>query len=109
MNFGLKKIITSLVKDPSKIYTIADAWITAANPTPKQKELAEARWNMCLQCDEFREKRPVTGEPFCNDCGCPLKKKIFTRTYNECPLGKWKELDDASDVVFTKKDNKTII
>lgn len=109
MNFGLKKIITGLVKDPSKIITIADAWITAADPTPKQKELAEARWNMCLQCDEFREKRPVTGEPFCNNCGCPLKKKIFSRKYNECPLGKWKELDDASDVVFTSKDKKTII
>jgi len=109
MNLGLKKIITSLLKDPSKIITIADAWITAANPTEKEKELAEARWIICTQCDEFRAKREITGEPFCNDCGCPLKKKIFTRKYNECPLGKWKELDDASNIVFIQKDKKTII
>jgi hypothetical protein len=94
MDLGIKKIISGLVKDPSKIVTIADAWITAVNPTESQKKLAEARWNICKQCPEFREKRPVTGEPYCNDCGCPLNKKIFSKVYNECPLGKWKDVDD---------------
>jgi hypothetical protein len=108
MNLGIKKIISSIVKDPAKIITITDAWITAASPTSEQKDLAEARWNVCIQCPEFREKRDITGEPFCNACGCPLKKKIFTREHNECPLKKWKEVDDA---LFnaTLKSKKTFL
>jgi len=108
MDLGIKKIITGLVKDPSKIITIADAWITAKNPTPEQKDLAEARWNICIQCSEFREERDVTGDPYCNDCGCPLKKKIFTKQFNECPLGKWKEVDDLL-WEKTQKKKKTIL
>jgi hypothetical protein len=94
MDLTIKKILSGLLKDPSKIITIVDAWIAAANPTPTQKTLAEARWNVCAQCTEFREKRDITGEPYCNDCGCPLNKKIFSKIYNECPLKKWKEVDD---------------
>jgi hypothetical protein len=104
MDLGIKKIISGLVKDPSKIVTIADAWITAANPTNEQKKLAEARWNVCIQCPEFRAERDVTGDPYCNDCGCPLKKKIFTRNFSECPLGKWKPVDDILyDATLKKK------
>lgn len=108
MDLGIKKIISGLVKDPSKIVTIADAWITAANPTKEQKELAEARWNICIQCTEFRSEREITGDPYCNDCGCPLKKKIFTKQHNECPLKKWKEVDD---VLWkeTQKNKKSIL
>ena len=108
MDLGLKKIISGIVKDPSKIVTIADAWITAANPSEQQKKLAEARWNVCSQCPEFREKRQYTGEPYCNDCGCPLNKKIFTKTYNECPLKKWQDVDDLlwKD---TQKNKKSIL
>jgi hypothetical protein len=108
MDLGLKKIISGLVKDPSKIITIADAWITAKNPTTEQRDLAEARWNICIQCPEFREERDVTGDPYCNECGCPLKKKIFTKEFNECPLKKWKEVDD---VLWSKtqKSKKTIL
>lgn len=108
MDLGIKKIISGLVKDPSKIVTIADAWITASNPTKFQKELAEARWNICIQCSEFRAERDVTGDPYCNDCGCPLKKKIFTKTFNECPLGKWKEVDDEL-WSSTQKNKKTFL
>ena len=108
MNLGLKKIISGLVKDPSKIIDIAEAWVIAKNPTESQKVLAQGRWNICIQCTEFREKRPVTGEPFCNDCGCPLNKKIFSKTYNECPLKKWKEIDDLL-YSQTQKQGKTII
>ena len=108
MNLGLKKIISGLVKDPSKIIDIAEAWIIAKNPTESQKELAQARWNICIQCDEFREKRALTGEPFCNDCGCPLNKKIFAKTYNECPLKKWKDVDDLLNKL-TQKQNKSLL
>ena len=108
MNLGLKKILSSLVKDPTKLVTIADAWITARNPTAEQKDMAEARWNVCIQCPEFRSKRDITGEPYCNDCGCPLNKKIFTKNYNECPLEKWKSVDDVFWIA-TQKKNKSLL
>ena len=108
MDFGLKQIISGLVKDPSKIVDIADAWSIGRNPTEEQRILAEARWNICIQCEQFREKRPITGEPWCQDCGCPLKKKIFTKIHNECPLKKWKDVDD---LLFqaTQKNNKSLL
>lgn len=108
MDFGLKKIISGLVKDPTKIVGIIDAWVTAKNPTNEEKTLAEARWNVCLQCEEFREKRPVTGEPYCNECGCPLNKKIFSKVYNDCPFEKWKNVDDLL-YTLTQKQDKSII
>lgn len=108
MDLGLKKILKGLVKDPSKIVDIAEAWIIAKNPTPAQKNLAEARWNVCIQCPQFREKREITGEPYCYDCGCPLNKKIFSKLYNQCPLEKWKDVDDLL-YKFTQKQNKSMI
>ena len=108
MELRIQKIIKSLVKDPSKIFTIADAWLTASNPTVKQKELAEARWNICAQCDEYRENEKGIGTPFCNNCGCPLNKKIFTKKFNECPLKKWEDVDT---LLFpeTQKNNKSLL
>jgi hypothetical protein len=108
MDLGIKKILTGLVKDPSKIVTIVDAWVTASNPTIEQKNLAEARWNVCIQCPEFRSEREITGEPYCNDCGCPLMKKIFTKEFNECPQKKWKEVDDLL-WIHTQKKKKTLL
>jgi hypothetical protein len=108
MNLGLKTIIGGLLKEPSKVFSIIDAWIIANNPTEEQKALAESRFNVCIQCEEFREKRPVTGEPYCNNCGCPLKKKIFSKKYNECPLKKWEDVDN---LLFkeTQKQKKSIL
>jgi hypothetical protein len=108
MEIGLKQIISGLVKNPSKIVDIAEAWIIAKNPSKEQKNLAEARWNVCIQCPEFREKRIVTGEPYCNDCGCPLNKKIFTNIFNECPLKKWKDVDDLLFHLTQKQQKSTI-
>jgi hypothetical protein len=108
MNLGLKKIIGGLLKEPSKIFSILDAWIIANNPTEQQKTLAESRLNICVQCDEFREKRKITGDPYCNECGCPIHKKIFSKKYNECPLKKWENVDNF---LFkeTQKQNKSLL
>lgn len=108
MDLGLKKIISGLVKDPSKVVEITKAWVVARNPTIEQKNLAEARWNVCIQCSEFREKREITGEPYCNDCGCPLNKKIFTPNYNQCPLKKWESVDDLLFHLTQKKKNSLL-
>ncbi len=99
------KIVKNIIKNPSQIVTITNAWITAANPTLEQKELAERRYEICLGCEHFREKRKMTGEPYCAECGCPMKKKIFTNVFNECPIGKWKEVDsDSKYDKFFKRD-----
>jgi hypothetical protein len=82
---------------------IAKAWLTAANPTPKQSELAEARWNICDSCDK---KKLVTSVPICGACGCPLSKKIFTMENDSCPLNKWLEVEKD---YFIIKTNKSII
>ena len=83
----------------SKIKEIAQAWIISASPSPAQKKLAEARYNICINCEHYREKRPVTGDEYCIDCGCPIDKKIFTpATYlsdsKSCPKNKWKDVED---------------
>ena len=78
------------------------------SPTPEQKELSEARWNICVQCDEYRENNKDKGAPFCNTCGCPLNKKIFTNKFNECPLKKWEDVDT---LLFpaTQKTKKSLL
>ena len=108
MDLGLKKIITNLVKDPTKLISIAEAWMISANPTPPQKVLAEARWKVCIGCDEFREHRDITGEPYCYECKCPLNKKIFSSKFNECPLNKWEDVDTLF-LSATKKNKKTLL
>jgi len=72
-----------------KISEIAIAWITAANPTPKQKELAEKRYEICKGCEYFGKSRPITGEEYCIECNCPLSKKVFSREFDACPKNKW--------------------
>jgi hypothetical protein len=40
MNLGLKKIISGLVKDPSKIIDIAEAWVIAKKPNRVTKNIS---------------------------------------------------------------------
>lgn len=68
---------------------IINAWIISFNPTEKQKELAEIRGKICDECPS----KIVVTFAVCTECGCPVGKKIFTDTYNPCPLLKWKETD----------------
>jgi hypothetical protein len=77
----------------NKINKIAKAWITAANPTPKQNELAEKRYNICIGCEYYGKSRPVTGDEYCTDCLCPISKKIFTQNNDECPKHYWLEVE----------------
>jgi len=97
----------------SKIKEIAQAWIISASPSPAQKKLAEARYSVCINCVHYREKRPITGEEYCSDCGCTLSAKIFTTaTYmadsKSCPLDKWKEVEDLY-WPNTQKGKKSIL
>lgn len=91
----------------SKIITIADAWIKAANPTDSQKKLAEARYSVCNDCVHLNELPKIIGGKYCNECGCPIAKKIFSRVYSECPKGFWEE-PDSIYFESTQKKGKTL-
>jgi hypothetical protein len=93
---------------------IAQAWITAANPTELQKKIAKERYTICLNCEHYRKSRPITHDEYCADCGCPLSKKIFSAKYSACQLGNWEIVDkNYSDTYFEKKKaikkNKTLL
>ena len=89
-----------------KIYT---AWITSYNPNAQQKLLAEKRNEICESCPS---RKVLTNKlklgVICNECGCPITKKIFSIGFNECPLKKWEEVDTMYRT-FEVKSNKSII
>jgi len=70
----------------SKISEIINAWAISLNPTEEQKQKAESRYNICNECDS---KSISIGIEICSECGCYLKRKVFTQNPNGCPLKKW--------------------
>ena len=56
---------------------IAKSWITAANPSEEQSQLARKRYQICLRCDKYRKSRPITHDEYCSACTCPISKKYF--------------------------------
>jgi hypothetical protein len=65
---------------------IAESWIISMNPTPEQEEIANKRIEVCNGC-EFRKKLVFY---YCDRCGCPLEKKIYSPKGPEtCPEGFW--------------------
>lgn len=69
--------------------TVIQAWITAINPTEEQRDLAEYRMEVCEPCEK-RKQWKKTKLFYCEECGCPISKKIFSPIGNFCPLQKWK-------------------
>jgi len=69
---------------------IIEAWKISFNPTDKEVELAEARIKICDNCEY---NIPILTVQVCKGCGCPIGKKIFTNSFDPCPLRKWKEID----------------
>lgn len=90
--------------DLKKIFT---AWAISFKPTDKQKELAEKRLEICNSCPAKIETFKDHEWSFrCGECGCPIKRKIFSNEYGECPLGKW---DNVDANYFNIKKQKTLI
>lgn len=98
---------------------IVTAWYNVIKHTPEQKELADKRFAICLECPS--KKEILEGKEWslkCGECGCPLKGKVYTKnTYINkelsCPLNKWKEIEieylaKHSDTV-KYKHKKTIV
>jgi hypothetical protein len=92
-----------------KFKEIADAWIIAHNPSKEQKILAENRFIICDMCPSKKTLSDIIKiSTICNECGCPISKKIFTPEFNACPLKKWKEVDDKFHLA-TQKKAKTVL
>lgn len=92
-----------------KFKEITTAWIIANKPTNEQKILAENRFIVCNTCPSKKTlSDKVKISTICSECGCPISKKIFTNTYNPCPLEKWKEVDDLF-YPATQKKTKTFL
>lgn len=74
---------------------IIKAWITSFNPNEAEEKMAIGRKAICKECPSRKEilkKRGWTS--ICKECGCPISKKIYSKTYNPCPLGKWDKVDN---------------
>ena len=73
---------------------ITKAWFDSYFGTKEQKELAILRSSICEVCPSRNVL--VNGIDLlttCGECGCPIKKKIFSPDFNDCPLKKWEEVD----------------
>lgn len=76
------------MKIPS-ISEIVHAWKISMNPTPEQQEIAESRAAVCETC-EAKEFIMLTRTFICGDCGCPIRRKIYTpKGPDGCPREKW--------------------
>lgn len=90
------------------IKTILEAWAISYNPTEKENELAIARLKICDNCSSKKELiKKVQLLVVCSECGCPLVKKIYTNSYNACPLMKWGEVDEK--YFPPQKSKKTLV
>ena len=84
----------------NKLVEIAKAWMIACQPNEDQQLLAEKRLKICEQCPSMVESTVFKYK--CNECGCPIGKKIYTGATGTCPLHKW-------DIVENLINNKNII
>jgi len=87
---------------------IVKAWITSFNPKESEEKMAMGRKAICEECPSNKQilkKRGWTS--ICKKCGCPISKKIYTISYNPCPLGKWAEVDNLffEDKKIEKRKN----
>jgi hypothetical protein len=86
------------------------AWVTAANPTEEERNLAQARFEVCKGC---KYKREVIAKKswalLCGKCGCPIQGKVFSKTVNPCEMGYWKEVDKSFGLKTDEKTDNTVI
>ena len=75
----------------SSIKEIVEAWWIAKNPNAEQSKLAQQRLQICRGCESMVES--VVFGYKCNECGCPIGKKIFTASKGTCDLKKWNKIE----------------
>jgi hypothetical protein len=67
---------------------IIRSWFISINPTDEQVIKSIHRMDTCLEC-EHKKDSEIFSFSYCDKCGCPLRKKVFTPKEDGCPLGKW--------------------
>ena len=88
---------------------ILNSWITSFKPSDSQKTLAQARFSVCNACPSKKSvKRPLGFTLFCNECGCPIKAKVFSEAINPCPLKKWEDIDKNHNLNTRIKKTNTL-
>jgi hypothetical protein len=83
---------------------ISKAWFDSYFGSNEQKKLAEKRAAICEVCPSRKvitEKLSLA--TICGECGCPIRKKVFSSAFNDCPLEKWENIDKEHPVIFKKK------
>lgn len=73
----------------NKLVEILQSYVTSFDPTEEQKELAEKRLAICMDCEHW-----VQGSirDYCNICQCTTSKKVFSpKGADACPKKKWLE------------------
>lgn len=73
------------------VIDIFKAWWIAENPTKEQSQLAQKRLGICSECPSM--VKSVVFKFKCNECGCPIGKKIFTDVMGTCDLKKWNKIE----------------
>ena len=96
----------------TNLFTIIEAWRIANNPTKTQSELGKKRALICETCPSKKTITERFGELgiVCNECGCPIAKKVFTPKNKQCPLNKWEKVEAEYFSESNKpKNSKTIV
>jgi hypothetical protein len=89
---------------------IFESWFTSFNPTQEQKIIAKERLDVCLGCDYRKEVlKGVNWSAYCDGCGCPISKKIFSKYFNPCPKKKWENVDSKYIEKLPLKENQSLI
>ena len=71
----------------NKLKEIVLSYATKLNPTEEQKEIAEQRLEICMQC-EFWVQSNI--RDYCGKCGCTTSAKVFSpKGADACPEKKW--------------------
>lgn len=89
----------------NKVTEIFKSWVSAANPTKEETQLAAKRHEICLKCEWIRNS--FLFDTKCGECGCPISKKIFSPAKGACRIGKWDDVDNLDK--SSKKQTKSII
>ena len=71
----------------NKIKEILLSYATAINPTEEQKEIAEQRLEICMQCEHWVQSAV---RDYCDICKCTTSAKVFSpKGASACPKSKW--------------------
>ncbi len=72
------------------LLNIIRAWGASYFATDEQKQRAEERLEICNSCEFIKE---ISIGHICGKCRCPIRKKVFSLKFNDCPEKKWRDVD----------------